>query len=91
MKSIINLLFAAAIALPMTAFADHTPDHHPAHDKGSKKFAAADADNDGTLDREEAKKLPHVSKHFEEIDADKDGTVDRDEVHNFMKDHKGKK
>jgi Ca2+-binding EF-hand superfamily protein len=55
------------------------------HDKGSHAFNAADKDNDGTLDREEAKKLPRVSKNFDAIDVDHDGTVDRDEVHNFMK------
>jgi Ca2+-binding EF-hand superfamily protein len=58
------------------------------HDKGSQAFKRADKDNDGTLDREEAKKLPHVSKNFDAIDVDHDGTVSRDEVHNYMKDHK---
>jgi len=57
------------------------------HDKGSNAFKGADKDNDGTLDREEAKKLPHVSKNFDAIDVDKDGTVDRDEVHNYMHEH----
>jgi hypothetical protein len=61
------------------------------HDKGSEGFKKADKDNDGTLDKEEAKSLPNVSKHFEEIDTDKDGTVDRDEVHNYMKDTKATK
>ena len=60
------------------------------HGKGSHEFMGADKDNDGTLDREEAKKLPRVFKNFDAIDTDKDGTVDRDEVHNFMKEHKGK-
>lgn len=58
------------------------------HDKGSMGFKKADKDNDGTLDREEAKKLPHVSKNFDAIDVDKDGTVDRDEVHNYMNNKK---
>jgi Ca2+-binding EF-hand superfamily protein len=57
------------------------------HDKGSQAFKGADKDNDGTLDREEAKKLPHVSKNFDAIDVDHDGTVSRDEVHNYMRDH----
>jgi len=63
--------------------------HSAMHDKGSMGFKKADKDNDGTLDREEAKMLPHVSKNFDAIDVDKDGTVDRDEVHNYMKDHQG--
>ena len=64
--------------------------HSAMHDKGSMGFKKADKDNDGTLDREEAKMLPHVSKNFDAIDVDKDGTVDRDEVHNYMKNHKEK-
>jgi Ca2+-binding EF-hand superfamily protein len=61
--------------------------HNAMHDKGSMGFQKADQDNDGTLDREEAKKLPRVSKNFDAIDVDKDGTVDRDEVHNYMHQH----
>ncbi|GBG15221.1 uncharacterized protein NMK_2824 [Novimethylophilus kurashikiensis] len=60
------------------------------HEKGTQAFNKADKDNDGTLDREEAKKLPHVSKNFDAIDADKDGTVDREEIHQYMKDHANK-
>jgi Ca2+-binding EF-hand superfamily protein len=62
--------------------------HSAMHDKGSMGFKKADKDNDGTLDREEAKMLPHVSKNFDAIDVGKDGTVDRDEVHNYMKNQK---
>lgn len=58
------------------------------HDKGEMAFKKADKDNDGTVDREEAKSLPKVSKNFDAIDVDKDGTVDYDEVHNFMKNQK---
>lgn len=60
------------------------------HEKRSKEFNAADGDHDGTLTKEEAKKLPRVSKNFDAIDGDKDGTVDRDEVHNFMHQSKAK-
>lgn len=60
------------------------------HEKGSRAFMAADKNKDGTLDREEAKKLPHVSKYFDAIDTDKDGTVSREEIHQFMKDHSSK-
>jgi len=60
------------------------------HEKGTQAFNKADKDSDGTLDRAEAKALPHVAKNFDAIDADKDGTVDREEIHQFMKDHSGK-
>lgn len=60
------------------------------HDKGTQAFLNADKDHDGTLDREEAKKLPRVFKNFDAIDTDKDSTVDREEIHNYMKAHPSK-
>jgi len=55
------------------------------HDKGAIAFKKADKDNDGTLDREESKAMPHVAKNFDAIDTDKDGTVSLEEVHTYMK------
>ena len=55
------------------------------HDRGGAAFKKADKDNDGTLDRNEAKAMPRVSKNFDAIDVDKDGTVSLEEVHTFMK------
>lgn len=49
------------------------------------KFGKADKDNDGTLDKEEAKALPEVAAHFDAIDTDKDGTVSSDEVKTYEK------
>jgi Ca2+-binding EF-hand superfamily protein len=57
------------------------------HDLAGAKFATADKDADGTLDKEEAKGMKHVAEHFDEIDGDKDGTVSLDEIHGFMKSH----
>src|SRR5450432_3943213 len=37
------------------------------HDKGAIAFKKADKDNDGTLDRAEAKAMPHVAKNFDAI------------------------
>lgn len=45
--------------------------------------AKADKDNDGTLDKNEAKSIPMVAKHFDAIDVDKDGTVDQAEIDAF--------
>jgi Ca2+-binding EF-hand superfamily protein len=60
--------------------------------RGMARFKAADKDNDGTLDKEEAKALPKVSKNFDAIDTDKDGTVSLEEAAAFMKSKKdGKK
>ena len=55
------------------------------HDKGDAAFKKADKDNDGTLDRKEAKAMPRVDKNFDAIDADKDGTVSLEEIHTYMK------
>ena len=62
------------------------------HEDGKARFAAADKDGDGTLDKEEAKAMPRVAGNFDKIDADKDGTVSMDEIHAFMKSqHQGKR
>jgi len=55
------------------------------HDKSAAAFKTADKDSDGTLDKEEAKAMPHVARNFDAIDTDKDGTVSLKEVHTFMK------
>ena len=55
------------------------------HDKGHVAFKKADKDNDGTLDRKEAKAMKNVAKNFDAIDTDKDGTVSLEEIHVFMK------
>jgi Ca2+-binding EF-hand superfamily protein len=57
------------------------------HEKGAADFKRADKDNDGTLDRKEARKMPRVAKNFDAIDTDHDGTVSLMEVHTYMKDH----
>jgi Ca2+-binding EF-hand superfamily protein len=61
------------------------------HEKGTAAFKKADKDNDGTLDRKEAKKMPRVAKNFDAIDTDHDGTVSLDEVHTYMTAHPSKK
>jgi len=72
------LILVASLGLPTSSFADKV-------DKLESAFKKADKDNDGTLDREEAKAMPHVTKDFDAIDADKDGTVSLEEIHSFMK------
>ena len=55
------------------------------HAMGDAAFKKADKDNDGTLDRKEAKAMPNVAKNFDAIDTDKDGTVSLNEVHIAMR------
>ena len=49
------------------------------HDKGAAAFKKADRDNDGTLDKKEAKSMPRVAKNFDAIDTDSDGNVSKEE------------
>ena len=61
-------------------------------DKTAADFRNADKDNDGTLDRKEAKNMRGgVSKNFGAIDADKDGTISMEELDTYMAAHPGKK
>jgi len=72
------MTLAALCALPNASFAGKA-------DKLEAAFKKADKDNDGTLDKEEAKAMPRVAKNFDAIDTDKDGTVSMDEIKAGMK------
>lgn len=54
--------------------------------KAEADFKRADKDNDGTLDRKEARHLSnkHVARNFDAIDTDKDGTISWDELNTYM-------
>ena len=69
----------------------NSKDQQSMHEKGAAAFKKADKDNDGTLDRKEAKAMPRVAKNFNAIDTDSDGTVSMDEVHTYMAAHPRKK
>jgi Ca2+-binding EF-hand superfamily protein len=73
---------ALAAAAPSLCFADQAS-------RLESAFKRADKDNDGTLDKEEAKAMPRVAKNFDAIDADKDGTVSLDEIKAAMASRKG--
>lgn len=76
------LAVTSIFALTPVAFADM-------HEKMGAAFKAADKDNDGTLDKDEAKAMPRVSKNFDKLDGDKDGTLTMDEVKAGMSMKKG--
>ncbi len=73
------VLVAAVLALPGVALADQGTG------KLEAAFKNADKDNDGTLDKTEAKAMPRVAKNFDALDTDKDGTVSLDEIKAGMK------
>ena len=64
----LTILAAFGTALSLSAVAPAIADHHG--EKLNEAFKKADKDNDGTLDKEEAKAMKGVSMHFEEIDFD---------------------
>ena len=53
-------------------------------EKARDKFNGADADHDGFLTRDEAKKMPRVSDHFDDIDADHNGKVSMQEIAQYF-------
>ena len=82
--SVIALSFAAtAIAFSPLAGAADKAARDPG--KANAMFKKHDADNDGTLDRTEAKATPFIDRHFEAIDTDKDGTISMAEIQAFSK------
>lgn len=89
----IAMIFASAFALAAAAsFAGDTGTTDPSASLTEKaknlvmsEFSKADKDNDGTLDKEEARALPDVRAHFDMIDADHDGTVSRHEMKLYEK------
>jgi Ca2+-binding EF-hand superfamily protein len=70
----LTVCILCALSLPAAALA---AEHGR---KLEQAFKQADHDNDGSLDREEAKTLPRVAKNFDRIDADKSGTITLDEI-----------
>lgn len=53
------------------------------------KFAAADADHDGFLTREEAASgMPNVARHFDDIDAQHAGKVSLDQITQYLAAHR---
>ena len=49
-----------------------------------QRFNAADANQDGGLDREEANNMPMLSQYFDEVDTNRDGKVTRQEYFDAM-------
>lgn len=54
-------------------------------ERGEQRFAAADANGDGVLDREEAQALPKIARNFDAIDSDNSGTVSHQELIEYRK------
>lgn len=54
-------------------------------ERGQQRFAKADVNGDGVIDRDEAQATPRLARKFDAIDADGSGTVSRVEIHAYRK------
>ena len=85
------LLFA--LALPASAvFAQAVDADRAQHLQAAlqKRFAAADANGDGKLTKDEAKgKMPMVYQHFDEIDAAHTGAITMADIVAYARAHRG--
>jgi hypothetical protein len=91
-----GLLAAAALTLTLQgAFANEIwADGAPPQDTAEraaqfkaqieKRFDAADANRDGKLTRDEAKKMPRIAQRFDEIDTAHAGYVTKEQVQSKM-------
>jgi EF hand len=63
-----------------------TPDAQPMRAKITERFAAADANHDGKLTREEAEaSMPMVARNFDQIDKAHKGFVTLDDIQAFYR------
>ena len=53
------------------------------------RFAQADKDGDGKLDKVEARDMERISRHFDRLDANADGKLDKDELRQAHRKHRG--
>ncbi|MEP7102855.1 MAG: EF-hand domain-containing protein [Burkholderiales bacterium] len=89
-----HVLLAAAIAVgTVAATAQSAPDAERAQKMQAelqKRFAAADANGDGRLTKEEAKGgMPMVYKHFDEIDSAHSGSITLADIAAFARSQRG--
>jgi len=86
---------ACALALGSVAAMAQAADGERAQKAGAelqKRFAAADANGDGKLTKEEAKgKMPMVYKHFDEIDTAHSGAVTMADIAAYARAHRGER
>jgi Ca2+-binding EF-hand superfamily protein len=78
----LGLVLCAVFASTAGYARSHDPAQREANtEKLRAKFAAADANHDGSLSRDEAASgMPRMAKHFDEADADHDGKLSMMEV-----------
>ena len=85
------LVLATGIASAQDAGPQRGARHAEMQVKAEARFAAADKDNNGRIDRTEAQAVgERLAKNFERVDANSDGEISRDELkamHGKMRHH----
>jgi len=89
MQSISSISSLALVLVSTNIFAAELPNSTgEIKDSGMihmvERFKTADANQDGGLDREEAKAMPLLSLYFDEVDANHDGKVTLQEYFDAM-------
>ena len=86
-NTVIALWLVAALgAGSAAAQTASTPDAQPTRAKITERFAAADANHDGKLTREEAEaNMPMVARNFDQIDKGHKGFVTLDDIQAFSR------
>lgn len=75
------LVLATGIAFAQDASPQRGARHAEMQAKAEARFAAADKDNNGRIDRTEAQAVgERMAKHFDRMDANKDGGIDQAEM-----------
>ncbi len=83
-----SAIFGSSLAIAQSAMAPDTEKAKPAALATlGERFAAADADGDGALTRDEAERggLSKLLRHFDRIDADADGKITREEMRKLLR------
>lgn len=80
------LLIAAAMLVPLAACAQDGSRAQRFAAKAQERFAAADANHDGLISRDEAQQgMPRIAQHFDDVDTDHDGQLSREELAAYLK------
>lgn len=81
MSKLTRYVFAAALLAVSTSACAQSDRKAQAKQAMQERLKAADANNDGYIDRQEADtNLPRVAKNFDKLDADKDARLSTDEL-----------
>lgn len=76
-----SLVLASGIAFAQDAGPQRGARHAEMQAKAEARFAAADKDNNGRIDRTEAQAVgERMANHFDRMDANKDGGIDKAEM-----------